>query len=130
MIEIRRYFPMADNKQYITQTQENGSIMISEDVISAIITQAVTEVEGLVGLSAKPGADIVDMIGVKNWGKGIKVTLGENDVNVDCNVLIAYGQSVVTVAKSVQDTIVNAVESMTGVKVSGVNVNVCGIVRQ
>ena len=121
---------MADNKQYITQTQENGSIMSSEDVISAIITQAVTEVEGLVGLSAKPGADIVDMIGVKNWGKGIKVTLGENDVNVDCNVLIAYGQSVVTVAKSVQDTIVNAVESMTGVKVSGVNVNVCGIVRQ
>ena len=121
---------MADNKQYITQTQENGSIMISEDVIVAIVTHAVADVEGLVGLSVKPGADIVDMIGVKNWGKGIKVSLCEDSVKVDCNVQIAYGQSVVDVAKNVQETVVNAVESMTGITVSGVNVNVCGIVRQ
>ena len=49
---------------------------------------------------------------------------------MDCNVQIAYGQSVVDVAKNVQETVVNAVESMTGITVSGVNVNVCGIVRQ
>lgn len=121
---------MADNKQYITQVQDNGKIMISEDVITAIVAHAVTEVEGLVGLSVKPGADIVDMIGVKNWGKGIKVTIDEDEVGINCNVLIAYGQSVVCVAKSAQETITNAVESMTGVKVSAVNVNVCGIVHQ
>ena len=41
---------MAENKQYITQLQENGKIMISEDVITTIIAQAVTEVEGFMGL--------------------------------------------------------------------------------
>ena len=121
---------MSDNKQYVTQVQDDGKILISEDVIAAIVAHAVTEVEGLVGLSVKPGADIVDMIGVKNWGKGIKVTIDEDTVSIDCNVLIAYGQSIVSVAKNAQETITNAVEPMTGVKVSAVNVNVCGIVRQ
>ena len=60
---------MAENKQYITQAQENGSVMISEDVIVSIVDRAVAEVEGIAGLSSKPGADIVDMIGKKNWGK-------------------------------------------------------------
>ena len=54
---------MAENKQYITQAQENGTIMISEDVIVSIVNLAVAEVEGVAGLSTKPGADIVDMIG-------------------------------------------------------------------
>ena len=81
---------MADNKQYITQIQENGSVMISEDVISTIVSHAVEDVEGVVGLSVKPGADIVDIIGKKNWGKGLKVTIDEDDVlTVDCNVIIA-----------------------------------------
>lgn len=122
---------MADNKQYITQILENGSVMISEDVISTIVSHAVEDVEGVIGLSVKPGADIVDIIGKKNWGKGLKVTIGEDDVlTVDCNVIIAYGQSVVTVANAVQEAVTSALENMTAVKVGAVNVNVCGIVRK
>ena len=122
---------MAEYKQYITQIQENGKIMISEDVITAIITHAITEVEGVVGISAKAGAEIIDMIGGKGRGKGIRVAIHENDeVTIDCNVTIGYGYSVVDVAKATQETVTNAVESMTGVKVNSINVNVCGIVRQ
>ena len=54
----------------------------------------------------------------------------DNSVAIDCDILIAYGYSVVDVADNVQTTIANAVESMTGVKVTAVNVNVCGIARQ
>ena len=122
---------MAESKQYITQQQEHGNVLISEDVIATIIENAVKEVEGIVGLSVKPGADIADMIGKKSWGKGIKITIGDDNVlSVDCNVNIGYGQSVVTVAKSVQDAVTAALESATGVKVTAVNVNVCGIIRQ
>ena len=122
---------MAENKQYITQVQDNGRVMVSEDVIATIALQSLTDIEGYVGLSAKPGADIVELIGKKNWGKGLKVTIGESDeLTVDCNVVISYGHSVVTVAKSIQEAIVGALESMTGVSAISVNVNVCGIVRQ
>lgn len=119
---------MADNKQYISQIQENGSVMISEDVISTIVSHTICEVEGVASLSTKPGADIADLIGKKQWGKGLRITINEdNTVQVDCDIIISYGQSVVNVATSVQESVTNAVESMTGTKVIGVNVNVCGI---
>ena len=122
---------MAENKQYVTQVQESGSVMISEEVIMTIVTHAIEEVEGVVGLNVKPGADIIDMIGKKGWGKGLKITIGEEDaLTIDCNINVAYGQSVVTVAKAVQDSVTNALESMAGVKIAAVNVNICGIVRQ
>ena len=31
---------MADNKRYITQVQENGNVMISEDVVTTIVAHA------------------------------------------------------------------------------------------
>ena len=122
---------MADNKTYITQPQENGSVMISEDVIGTIVDHAVHEVEGVVSLTAKPGLDIAERLGKKGWGKGMKVTICEDEtLVVDCNVVIAYGQSVVSVAKAIQENVTASLESMTGVKVSSVNVNVCGIAQQ
>ena len=122
---------MAENKQYITQIQENGAVLISEDVITTIVAHAIEEVEGVVGLNTKPGADIIEMIGKKNWGKGLKITVSDaNSLSVDCNITVAYGQSVVSVANAVQASITNALESMAGVKIAAVNVNVCGIVRQ
>ena len=45
-------------------------------------------------------------------------------------MVVAYGQSVVAVAKAIQEAITAALESMTGVKVASVNVNVCGIAAQ
>lgn len=122
---------MADNKQYITHIQDNGSIMISEDVIAAIVAQAVKEVGGIVGLSVKAISDIADLISKKNWGKGMKITINaDNSVAIDCDVVIAYGQSVVAVAEQVQQAVISAVESTTSVKKVLVNVNVCGIMRQ
>ena len=119
---------MADNKQYITQIQDHGTVMISEDVITTIVAHTIEEVEGVAGLSTKPGADIAEMIGKKNWGKGMKITICEDDtLRVECNLILSYGQSVVAVAKAVQEAVTSALESTTGVKVACVNVNVCGI---
>lgn len=122
---------MADNKQYLTHTQDNGSVLVSEDVIGTIVAQAVNDVEGVIGLSTKAVAELADMIGKKNWGRGIKITIAENNTLViDCNIILAYGQSVVTVAEAVQEAVESAVQSLTGVTSIKVNVNVCGIVRQ
>lgn len=102
---------MSESKQYITQKQENGSVMISEEVIAVIVEHAVTEVEGVAGLAPKPGADIADLIGKKNWGKGMKIVIAEdNSMTIDCNVTIAYGHSVVDVAGAVQNAVRSAVE--------------------
>ena len=113
---------MAENKQYIAQTQENGSVLISEDVISTIVSRSVEEVEGVAGFSNA---------NKKNWGKGLKVTIGDNDeLSIECNINVVYGQSVVSVASAVQEAVSGAILSMTGIKVVAVNVNVCGIIRK
>ena len=110
---------MAESK-YITQIQENGSVMIAEEVLVSIIYHAVEEVDN-VTLSGKPG---------KNWGKGIKITiLDDNQVEVVCYINVNYNQSVVSAAAATQEAVTTALESMAGVQVTNVNVNVCGIVR-
>ena len=122
---------MADSKQYITQLQDNGSVQISEDVIAAIVSHAACEVEGVVGINTKPGADIAELIGKKNWGRGLKIAISENNsITIDCNLTVNYGCNVVEVAKSAQTAITSALESISGVQIDAVNVNICGIVRQ
>lgn len=122
---------MADYKEYITQDHENGKVLISEDVVSTIAEHALTDVEGVAGISSKSVSEIADLIGKKNWGKGMKILISEdNSLSIDCDVDVCYGYSVVDTANAVQVALTNAVESMTGVKVTSVNVNVCGIVRQ
>lgn len=122
---------MADNKQYITQLQDNGSVMISEDVIAAIVAHAAGEVEGVLGLNTKTGIDIAELIGKKTTSKGIKINISEdNSVSIDCNLTVSYGQNVISVAKAAQVAITNALESMAGIKIAAVNVNICGIARQ
>ena len=122
---------MADNKQYVLQEREKGNVLISEDVIATIAAHAVGEVEGIAGLSVKPGAEIVEMLGKKFWGKGIVVSVGENqEVYIECNVILYYGQSVIAVSQAVQAAVYSAVESFANLTIGAVNVNVCGIVRQ
>ena len=111
---------MAENK-YITQTQENGQVLIAEEVLVNIISLAVAEVEGA-ELSGKPGI---------NWGKGIKLTIDEESrVAVKCYINVDFNQSVVAIAANVQENVANALESMAGVSVLSVDVSVVGVSRK
>lgn len=115
---------MAEYKQYVTQNQENGKVMISEDVVWSIVEHTLTEVEGVV----KGGSEVV---GKKHWGKGVRISICDDEtLNIGCNIVVAYGESVIDVAAAVQTAVANAVESTTGVKVNDVSVNVCGIIRK
>ena len=114
---------MAENKQYITQTHENGSVMISEEVISTIVIHAIEEVEGVAPVPVRN-----DLL---NKRKLVKIVIAENnDLSIDCTIYVKFGNSVVEVAKAVQQNIIDSVESVTGVKVVSVNVNVSGSAKQ
>lgn len=124
-------FIMADSKRYVSLAQENGSVLISEEVVAAIAANAIKEVEGVIGMTAKPGSDIAGVLGKRNWNKGIRVLISDrNTLALYCNIVIAFGSNIMTVSNAVQKAVSNAVESVTGVKVRMVHVNVCEIVRQ
>lgn len=104
---------MSENKDYMTKELENGTVNINEDVIMTVVAAAIKDVDGVVSS--------------RSDRKGIHVMLGDETVAVDCGLVVVYGHSVVEIAKNVQNAVSNAIESMTGLKVSRVDVNVTGI---
>lgn len=104
---------MSENKDYMTKELENGTVNINEDVLLTVVAAAIKDVDGVVSS--------------RSDRKGIHVTLGDETVAVDCGLVVVYGHSVVEIAKNVQSAVSNAIESMTGLKVSRVDVNVTGI---
>jgi len=118
---------MAENKEYLVQAQENGSILISEEVIASIAALAVREVDGVYGLSSTSNFDISNVLGKKTLRKGIRVGLNGDEISIACNLIVKMGFAVMTVAKNVQEAISDEVASMTGSRPVRVNVNVCGV---
>ena len=118
---------MADNKDYLVQKQEKGSILISEGVLASIAALAVREVDGVYGLSTTTSFDLGNILGKKNLRKGIRVSFQEKGFDVSCNLIVKAGCAVMDVAKNVQQAISEEIVAMTGATPAKVNVNVCGI---
>ncbi len=107
--------------------EETGAVKISDDVISIIAGVAATEVEGVVEMNGGITAGITDMLGMKNLSKGVKVELREESVLVDLYIVIKYGLKLDEVGSKVQENVKNSIETMTGMEVEEVNVNIVGV---
>lgn len=118
---------MSENKDYVTHAEELGCIHISEEVLAAIAAAATLEVKGVGGLAANLGSDIAELLGKKNLAKGVHVKMDQDVVDVEVSILMAYGHTIPEVGKAVQDGVKSAMESMTGLTVGVVNVNVTGV---
>lgn len=120
---------MAEHKEYWETGDEQGKIKISEDVIASIASLSATDTDGVSGLCSSLKGDLASILGKKSAsGKGVKVSLGEkDDVTIDLCLLIKFGVGVADTARAVQENVKNAVESMTGLKVTAVNVCVGGV---
>ena len=118
---------MSENKEYVSQMLDQGSIHISEEVIASIVSMAIQDVEGVYGLNTNISSEL-GKIAKKNTGKSIRILISEEDeIAIDCYIVVLYGYSVIEVAKAVQEAVSSTVESTTGRRVSNVNVNISGI---
>ena len=114
-------------ENYITCQAETGSINISEEVIASVVRSAISEIEGVAGLSNTAGAEIAELIGLKTVSKGVKVQFVEEKIVVDVIITVVYGCNIVKVAQSVQDKVMSLVQASTGIEQAEVNVHVSGI---
>jgi len=114
-------------ENYVTNQTEKGSISVSEDVICVMVTAAISEIEGVAGLSNVTSNDIAEFLGLKNTpNRGIKVSSEDGLAVIDVLIMVRYGFAVTVVAKKVQERVAAAVEDMGGLK-TRVNVHVTGI---
>ena len=107
---------------------ENEGIQISSDVVAVIAGVAVSEVQGVSGMSGRFAGGITEVLsGKKNLAKGIKVEIDEDKAKIDVNIIVEYGSRIPDVAFEIQNRVKKSVENMTGLKVEEVNVHVQGV---
>ena len=107
---------------------DNEGIQISSDVVAVIAGVAVSEVQGVSGMSGGFAGGITEVLsGKKNLAKGIKVEIDEGTAKIDVNIIVEYGSRIPDVAFEIQNRVKKSVENMTGLKVEEVNVHVQGV---
>ncbi len=110
-----------NKEEVVIENDEN--IKIANDVVASIAGVAVSEVPGVYGMSG----GITEIFGKKSLTRGIKVDVGEKETKIDVNIIVEYGVRIPDVAFQIQNRVKKAVEAMTGLNVSSVNIHIQGI---
>lgn len=100
----------------------SGSVKIAEDVISALAIVAAGDVEGVNYLNNQKPKKLS-----KKAKKHIKLSYNGNKLIIDVYIIVKYGFVIPKVATKVQESVLEAVESMSGINVESVNVHCTGI---
>ena len=116
------------SEEIVVNTADNNKIKIADDVVAVIAGKAVTEVQGVYEMSGGFAGGIGEVLsGKKNLAKGIKVIVTEKEAKIDVNIIVEYGVRIPDIAFEIQTKVKKAVEMMTGLKVTEVNVHVQGV---
>lgn len=117
-----------DKKNVILQNDENrGQVQIADDVVAMIASLAATEVKGVQALSGNITNELMSKVGVKKLTKGVKVEVFENNVTINLAVTMEYGYNIPSTCTKVQDKVKTAVENMTGLNCTDVNIRIIGV---
>ena len=104
-----------------------GEVQIADEVVAVIAGLAATEVEGVASMAGNITNELISKLGMKNLSKGVKVLVTDRNVDVDLALNIEYGYSIMKVSEQVQDRVKAAIENMTGLEVSMVNIRIASV---
>ena len=120
---------MAEDRKGLKIKEDGlGEVQIAEEVITIIAGLAATEVEGVCSMGGNITKELVSRLGMKNLSKGVRVEVTvEGKIEVFVTINIAYGYAIPAVSGNVQEKVKAAIENMTGLEVSGVNVRIADV---
>ena len=116
-----------DRKGFKIKEDKLGEVKIADEVVAIIAGLASTEVEGVSSMAGNITNELVSRLGMKNLSKGIRVDVSDGIVRVDVALNIAYGYAIPDVSSKVQEKVKSAIENMTGLEVSNVNVRIASV---
>ncbi|MED1863523.1 Asp23/Gls24 family envelope stress response protein [Fictibacillus nanhaiensis] len=108
-------------------SSELGKVEISPEVIEVIASIAASDVEGVASMRGSFASGVVERLGKKTHGKGVKVELSEAGISIDVYVSMKYGVAIPDVAQKIQDYIRQALLDMTALEATDINVFVVGV---
>lgn len=117
-----------DHTTVVLKDEENvGVVQIADDVVAMIASLATTEAEGVSAMAGNITNELMSKVGVKKLTKGVRVDVLDNNVTVDLAVTMEYGYNIPATCQQVQNKVKAAIENMTGLNCSDVNIRIAGI---
>ncbi|MCX4654259.1 Asp23/Gls24 family envelope stress response protein [Streptomyces microflavus] len=105
-----------------------GRTTIADGVVATIAGIAIRETDGVhsvgKGASKALGAVTGRVSGSSSRGRTVKVEVGERETAIDVDVEVEYGVPIHELADRIRTHVIDAVETMTGLKVVEININV------
>jgi len=114
---------------------EQGKTTIADTVVAKIAGIAAREVSGvhaLGGGAARAVGSLRERIpgGRTNHSQGVSVEVGERQAAVDVQLVAEYGVAITDLAEGIRRNVISAVERMTGLEVTEVNIEVQDVFLQ
>ena len=115
---------MADNINITISDEHDDSIKIAEEVIKCIAAFAATDIEGVAGMAGNATNELIARLGGKTLEKGVRMSMDGEEVRLALSVVLKYGCNIPEVSARIQDKVRLSIESMTGLAVASVDVNI------
>lgn len=107
---------------------KGGSLQISIEVIGKIARCAALEIEGVAEVSCgRQNKKVKDLLEIASLQSPVTVTMREGTAEITLNLLVNFGVRIPSVAEKVQENVKSAVQSMTNVTVSRVDLVIAGL---
>ncbi|WNI26660.1 Asp23/Gls24 family envelope stress response protein [Streptomyces sp. ITFR-16] len=108
-----------------------GTTTIADTVVATIAGIAVRETDGVHRVGTGPsrafGAVKDKVSRSSDPGRGIKVEVGTKQTAVDVGIVVEYGVPILDTARAIRANVTDAVETMTGLDVVEININVLDV---
>ena len=119
---------MAENKNFVINVNGDGGVNISEEVVGIIAGLGAVEVEGVESLAGNLTAETISKAGQGKLAKAIKVVDGDpGKIVVRMAINMKYGYEIPKVSGMVQEKVKQAVETMTGLEVTAVDIRIATV---
>ncbi len=104
-----------------------GEVQIANEVVSGIAGISASEVEGVDSMAGGFAGELAGKFGARNLSKGVRVEVQDDSAIVELAINMKYGYNIPDTCKQVQEKVIQAINSMTGLTVKQVNVRIAGV---
>ena len=114
-------------KKSSSGNRQIGSVKIADDVVAMIAALAAMEVDGVSAMSGGVKSESLGRMSRARLARCVKVAVDRTEVRVDMAVMLEYGYNIPSTSSQVQNRVKTAIENMTGLTVTCVNVRIAEI---
>lgn len=118
------------NVIHLNSNGKKGDVQIADEVIAVIAGLAATEVKGVAAMAGNITNEIMSKVGRKNLSKGVKISVSGKRVKIALAIMMEYGYNIPGTCSKVQDRVKTAVENMTGLTVTDVDIRIASVEMQ